>query len=144
MRLLSVLTLSLAAAATAAMAAPPAPPAPNHPILGIWMLTLPDGSCSEIYRFRGEGTTLVTSAGEVLESEFTIPAKPSAKGYYRLDDKVIKDNGKADCIGAVTKPGVKMTHFVLFHPSGALFVLCADESANACIGPFRRLEGKET
>ncbi len=144
MRMLSVLTLSLAALAPVAMAAPLTPPAANHPILGIWMLTLPDGSCSEIYRFRGDGTTLVTSAEEVSESEFTIPATPSAKGYYRLDDRIVKDNGKADCIGAITKPGIKMTHFVMFHPSGALFLLCQDESSDTCIGPFRRLQGQET
>lgn len=140
MRLLPAVVLSLAALAPAAMAAPPAP---NHPILGIWKLTLPDGSCSEIYRFRGDGTTLVTSAAEISESEYTIPAQPSAKGYYRLDDKVVKDNGKADCIGGITKPGSQITHFVLFHPSGSLFVMCADESPEACIGPFRRMMGQE-
>ena len=141
MRLLSALVLSLAALAPRAMAAPPAP---GHPILGIWKLTLPDGSCSETYRFRADGTTLVTSAAEISESVYTIPAQPSARGYYKLDDKVVKDNGKADCIGAITKPGSQMTHFVLFHPSGSLFVMCADESPESCIGPFRRLLGQET
>lgn len=121
-----------------------APPAADHPILGIWRLTLPDGSCSETYRFRGDGTTLVTSAEEISESEFIIPAKPSAKGFYKLEDRLVKDNGKKDCSGQIMKAGAKATHFVHFHPSGAMFVMCAAESLDACIGPFKRIAGQET
>lgn len=121
-----------------------APPAASHPILGIWKLTLPDGGCSEVYRFRGDGTTLVTSAKEISESEFSVPAEPSVKGFYKLDDKVVKDNGKKDCAGSVTKIGSKVTHFVHFHPSGTFFLMCAAESLDACIGPFRRMQGQET
>ncbi|MES2018118.1 MAG: hypothetical protein V4484_16645 [Pseudomonadota bacterium] len=141
MRTLTALMLSLALLAPPAMAAPPPS---SHPILGIWRLTLPDNSCSETYRFRGDGTSLVTSNEEVSESEFIIPATPSAKGFYRLDDKVVKDNGKLDCSGAITKIGSKVTHFVYFHPSGLLFVMCSAESLDACIGPFRRMHGQET
>jgi hypothetical protein len=140
--MLTGLVLSLAILAGAPATA--APPTSTHPILGIWVLTLPDGSCSEIYRFRGDGTSLVTSNEEISESEFSIPAQPSAKGFYRLDDKVIKDNGKQDCTGSVTKIGSKVTHFVQFHPSGSLFVMCVAESLDACIGPFRRMRGQET
>ena len=119
-----------------------APPA-NHPIVGIWKLSLPDLSCSETYRFRPDGTTLVTSAEEVSESEYRIPAKPSAKGFYRLEDRIIKDNGKKDCSGAIIKAGTTATNFIRFHPSGALFLMCADESMNTCIGPFERVRGEE-
>ena len=141
MRLLTGVILSLAMLAPVASAAPPAA---DHPILGIWQLTLPDGSCSETYRFRGDGTTLVTSAEEISQSEFNIPAQPSAKGFYRLDDRLVKDNGKKDCIGQVMKVGTKATHFVQFHPSGSLFVMCVAESLDACIGPFRRMPAQET
>ncbi|HEY0062155.1 MAG TPA: hypothetical protein VGC21_08540 [Telluria sp.] len=141
MRLPTVLTLSLALLAPAAFAAPPAN---DHPILGIWLLSLPDGSCSEIYRFRGDGTTFVTSADEVSESEFVIPASPSAKGFYKLEDRIVKDNGKKDCVGGITKIGTRATHFVQFHPSGTLFVMCQQESLDACIGPFLRMPGRDT
>lgn len=141
MQLPIALALTLALLAPSAMAAPPAA---NHPILGIWKLTLPDGSCSEIYRFRGDGTSLVTSAEEISESEFNIPAEPSAKGFYKLEDRIVKDNGKKDCSGEIMKIGARVTHFVHFHPSGALFLMCADESLDACIGPFRRMQGQET
>ena len=122
-----------------AAAAPPA----DHPILGIWRLSIPELGCSETYRFRGDGTTLVTSAEEVSESEFKIPDKPSAKGFYRLDDRVTKDNGKKDCSGAIMKVGTRATNFIRFHPSGALFLMCADESMESCIGPFERVQGEE-
>jgi hypothetical protein len=134
--LTGALLISMSAGAQAA-------PPPDHPILGIWKLSLPDLGCSETYRFRGDGTTLVTSAEEVSESEFRIPAKPSAKGFYRLDDRVVKDNGKKDCAGAIMKPGTTATNFIRFHPSGALFLMCADETMNTCIGPFERVKGEE-
>ncbi|MGI4844473.1 MAG: hypothetical protein ACRYF7_14270 [Janthinobacterium lividum] len=135
----ALFSIALSAVPSAAQAAPPA----DHPILGIWKLSLPDLGCSETYRFRGDGTTLVTSAEEVSESEFRIPAKPSAKGFYRLDDRVVKDNGKKDCAGAIMKPGTTATNYIRFHPSGALFLMCADESMNTCIGPFERVQGEE-
>jgi hypothetical protein len=144
MRITTGLVLSLALIVPDVASAAPSPPAASHPILGIWKLTLPDGSCSEIYRFRGDGTTLVTSAEEVTESEFAIPDTPSPKGFYRLDDRVVKDNGKKDCVGEVMKPGSKATNYIHFHPSGTLFIMCAAESLDACIGPFRRVQGQDT
>lgn len=133
---------SLLAAAPAVQSAPPAPAA-SHPILGIWKLSLPDLGCSETYRFRGDGTTLVTSAEEVSESEYRIPDKPSAKGFYKLEDRIVKDNGKKDCSGAIMKVGTRAINFVRFHPSGTLFLMCSDETMQACIGPFERIEGEE-
>ena len=140
MRTLTIAILSLVIAASVQAA----PPAASHPILGIWRLTLPDGSCSETYRFRGDGTTLVTSAEEISESEFDIPAKPSAKGFYRLTDRIVKDNGKKDCSGEIMKVGTKATNFIQFHPSGGMFVMCIRESLDACIGPFERVPGQGT
>jgi hypothetical protein len=131
--------LSLALLAQSTMAAPPAS---NHPILGIWMLTMPDGSCSETYRFRGDGTTLVSSAEEISESEFAIAAEPSETGFYKLEDRNIKGNGKKDCSGNIMKTGGKVTHFLQFHPSGNMFIMCVEETLDACIGPFRRMPGE--
>lgn len=141
MRTLNGLILSLLIAAGAASAAPPAP---SHPILGIWRLTLPDGSCSETYRFRGDGTTLVTSAEEVSESRFDIPPEPGASGFYELKDTIVKVNGKKDCSGAVMSTRPTVTHYIQFHPSGKLFLMCMHESLDACIGPFERVEGQGT
>ena len=142
----SALSLALLAGAATGGAgvAHAAAPSATHPILGIWRLTLPDGSCSETYRFRGDGTSLVTSAEEVSESEFVIPAEPSARGFYKLEDKIVKDNGKKDCSGAIMKVGTKATNYVQIHPSGALFLMCAKETLDQCIGPFERVPGQGT
>jgi len=134
--------LAALALAQPASAAPPKPPSPAHPLLGIWVLHLPDANCAETYHFRGDGSTLVKSALEVGESEFTVSEAPSANGYYRLDDRVVKDNGKPDCSGNVTKVGARATNYLRFHPSGQRFVMCRDESMQACIGPFDRVPGE--
>jgi len=142
----SLLLLSLLGAAMPALAQPtrgPHGPASDHPILGIWRLAVPDTGCLETYRFRADGTTLVTSAAEISESVYTIPNQPDPEGFYRLTDRITKDNGKPDCSGNVMKPGANATHFVRFHPSGKLFLLCAEASINACIGPFTRVRGEE-
>ena len=82
-------------------------------------------------------------AAEISESVYTIPNEPDAEGFYRLTDHVTRDNGKPDCSGNAMKPGAHATHFVRFHPSGTLFVLCAEASIEACIGPFTRVRGEE-
>lgn len=130
----------LALAGHAAHAAGPLPRA-NHPLLGIWRLELPQIGCYETYHFRADGTSLVTSADEVSESEYQVMDKPSAQGFYRLEDHIIKDNGKKDCAGEITKPGAKAVNYLRFHPSNSLFLMCADESMKTCIGPFERVEG---
>jgi hypothetical protein len=141
MRMFTALLVGSLLAVQGASAGPPEP-APNHPILGIWVLSLPEIGCSETYHFRGDGTSLVTSAQEVSETEFQIPPTPSEKGFYKLEDRIVKDNGKKDCAGVVTKVGTRATNFVRFHPSGALFLMCADESMQSCIGPFERVAGQ--
>lgn len=143
MRTLIGLFMFLALGTGCAAAAPAQPPR-NSPILGIWKLSLPEMGCFEVYRFRGDGTSLVTSAEEVSESEFKIPARPSAKGFYKLEDKIVKDNGKKDCAGEVMKVGTRATNYVRFHPSGVLFLMCANETMDACIGPFERVLGEGT
>jgi hypothetical protein len=119
-----------------------AAPSASHPVLGIWVLAIPQLGCSETYHFRGDGTTLVKSAQEISESTFTISEQPSTRGYYKMEDRVVKDNGKQDCAGAVTKVGARATNFLRFHPAGTTFVMCRDESLQACIGPFQRLPGE--
>jgi hypothetical protein len=140
--LAGMLLLSFVAVVPPAQAAPPAPAA-NHPILGIWRLALPELHCVETYRFRSDGTTLVTSKEEISESEYSIPDRPSAKGFYKLEDRIVKDNGKQDCSGEIIEVGTQATNFLRFHPSGALFLMCSDETMEACIGPFERVEGEE-
>ena len=126
--------------ATVALAAPDAPRA-GHPILGIWELRVPDSTCTETYRFRGDGTSLVTSRLEVSESEYHVPAQPDAKGFYVLDDRVVKNNGKQDCTGETVKVGAAVRNYLRFHPSGNMFLMCFQESMGSCIGPFRRVQG---
>lgn len=138
--LATALAASLVASAAAlATPAPSVMPPASHPLLGIWVLSIPQLGCSETYHFRGDGTTLVTSADEVSESEFTVAAKPSAKGYYKLEDRIVKDNGKRDCSGEIMQVDTRATNYLRFHPSGALFVMCREESMEACIGPFERM-----
>ena len=123
--------------------AAPAGVAADHPIIGIWRLDVPDTDCAETYRFRADGTSFVTSAAEVSESVFTIPAQPDKQGFYRLQDRITKDNGKPDCSGNVMKPGAQVINFIQFHPSRTLFLMCADQTMQTCIGPFRRVRGEE-
>jgi hypothetical protein len=120
-----------------------APPAANHPIVGVWRLSLDGGMCFETYRFRDDGTSLVTSAHEVSESAFAIGATPSARGFYKLEDRIVKDNGKPDCAGEVMKVGTRATNYVQFHPSGDMFLMCASEALDVCIGPFQRIKGEQ-
>jgi hypothetical protein len=113
----------------------------DHPIIGTWRITLPDGSCSETYRIRADGTTLVFSHEEVAESTFVITDQPDKNGFYKEVDTIVKDNGKHDCTGEITKPGRAVTNYLQFHPSGDMFLMCVERSLDRCIGPFVRVKG---
>jgi hypothetical protein len=117
--------------------------APDHPFVGTWKITLSlsNGTCDEIYSVRVDGTTLVTSAEEVGESEYKISEGPSEKGFYRWIDTVTKSNGKKDCLGQITPVGDVATNYIVFHPSGDMFLICIEESLDRCVGPFVRQKG---
>lgn len=123
---------------------PPHRPKTNHPILGTWVFSVPDMDCEETYYVRQDGTTLVTSGSEVAESVFEIDDEASAKGFFRNTDRIVKDNGKPDCAGNITKVGTEVTNYIRFHPSGNMMIICREESLEACFGPLYRLGGESS
>jgi hypothetical protein len=127
----------------AGFAAPPTPVRADHPLLGAWQYTKRDDSCAETYRLDRTGTSLVTSAEEVAETRFTLSDQPSAKGYYKWVDTMVKDNGKKDCWGQVTKVLKTTTNYILMNPAGNRFIMCSSEDGRQCIGPFVKVEGGE-
>jgi len=133
--ILSIVTLLASGNALAAGTLPP-----NHPILGTWQLDVPGTECSEIYHYFPNGTTLVTSGEEVAQSEYEIAPTPSLKGFYKITDKLVKDNGKKDCVGQITPVGDTSVRYIFFHPSGDMYLLCEDESLKSCFGPVKRVE----
>jgi hypothetical protein len=138
------LAIGIAMLQSAAKAAPPHRPKTNHPILGTWVFAVPDTDCEETYYVRQDGTTLVTSGAEVAESVFEVDDEASEKGFYRNTDRIVKDNGKPDCAGNVTKVGTEVTNYIHFHPSGNMMIICRDESLDACFGPLYRLGGESS
>lgn len=143
MKLFPRLALACAAALAAACAGA-APVRADHPIVGTWRFVLPDRSCHEVYRIRADGTALITSAAEVAETEFDIADQPDAEGFYKSSDKIVKDNGKMDCSGQVTEVGRSVASFIVFHPSGNMFLMCMERSMQSCMGPFVRVRGSDT
>ena len=115
----------------------------NHPIVGTWRFTLPDGSCNETYRFRADGTSVVTSGEEVAESEYHVAEQPSRAGFYEWVDTIVKDNGKKDCSGQITDVGRKTTNYIRFDPQGQRFVVCRAENLQTCFGPLRKVGGED-
>jgi hypothetical protein len=133
---LATLPVSVIAAGTARIA-------PSHPLVGVWQFALPDGSCTETYLIRADGTTTVQSGEEHSESTFEISARPSAKGFYKWTDRVVRSNGKPDCGGSKTPVGTQSTLYVRMNPDSDVMILCADETLDRCIGPLVRMEGEK-
>ena len=116
------------------------PVANSHPIVGTWKATvnLPAGHCDEIYSIRPDGTTRASSAEELSESDYEISDEPDENGFYKWVDTVTKTNGKPDCAGSPTPLGDVATTYVIFHPSGDMFLVCVEQSLDRCIGPYVR------
>ena len=135
---------ALLAVALLAQAAQAATPRRDHPLLGTWKIQVPGGSCVETYLFKPDGTTLVTSAREVSIGEFEVSDQPGDSGFYRLRDRIVRNNAQPDCMGTVSPPGSEVQRFLRFDPSGRLFLMCDAENLEACIGPFESDEGEAT
>lgn len=143
--LLIALACSSAAVLAASAEAPvvPAPLRPDHPMLAAWAITKSDDGCAETYRFDRSGHSLITSADEVAQSNFTLSDQPTAKGYYKWVDTLVKDNGRKDCWGQVTKPGKTTTRWIMMNPAKDRFIVCTAEDGRQCFGPFVKVEGGE-
>ncbi len=110
----------------------------NHPILGIWKWTTPIAGCSELYNFKANNRFGFSSGAELGESRYTIAAEPSAKGFYRLENTIIKDNGLGDCRGLISEVGAKSILFLRFNPKATELKMCPSESEDGCFGPLKR------
>ena len=80
----------------------------------------------------------VTSGAQKAESEFVISLQPSAKGFYEWVDKIVKDNGKPDCMGSIMEVGHIATNYIRLDTTGTKFLMCEIEDFTSCIGPFVR------
>jgi cytochrome b involved in lipid metabolism len=113
----------------------------EHPLVGDWRIDVSGTNCHEIYSVRADGTMRVTSGSQQAESEFEISSHPSASGFYKWVDKIVKDNGRPDCMGEIMEVGHVATNFIRLHPTGTKFLMCEAEDINTCIGPFVRENG---
>lgn len=110
----------------------------GHPIIGVWRIDV-DG-CTETYDFLPDGTRHVTSGMEIAESVYTISDIPLESGFYKIQDKIIKDNGKPDCLGkASDMTGHSIELFVQFSSTMDEVVFCFEESIDTCFGPFQKM-----
>ncbi|MBC3862772.1 hypothetical protein H8K32_11720 [Undibacterium jejuense] len=112
----------------------------DHPLVGAWKIELPEFACYEVYNLRANGTKRTISGREVSESVFRISDYPSARGFYKWIDKIVKHNGQADCTGDKSPIGDIAINYILLHPDGTQFLLCSEENLHECVGPFIRQE----
>jgi len=115
--------------------------ASTHRLYGKWTWTYSKNNCTEVYDYRPDNTSVVTSGEEMGESRFTISDKPDLNGFYRMTDEVTKSNGRTGCDGSPggTPAGHTVTIYMLFHPTKEEMLICQEPSLNTCFGPLRRI-----
>ena len=113
----------------------------THRLYGKWAWTYSKNNCTEVYEYRSDNTSVVTSGEEVGESRFTITDKPDLNGFYRMTDVVTKSNGHPGCDGEPggSPVGDTATIYIIFHPSKDEILMCQEPSLNACFGPLRHI-----
>lgn len=136
----TVVAFSACFMATSALAVS-TPSLAQHPLYGKWEWTYAKNNCTEVYNYRQDNTSVVTSGEERGESRFTISDKPDLNGFYRMTDVVTKSNGRTGCDGEPggTPVGDSATIYILFSPTKTELVICQEPSLNACMGPLRRI-----
>lgn len=111
-----------------------------HPLYGKWEWTYAKNNCTEVYDYRSDNTSVITSGEEQAESRFTISEKHDLNGFCRMKDVTTKSNGRTGCDGEPggTPVGDTATMYIFFHPKKKEMVICQEPSFNACMGPLRR------
>jgi hypothetical protein len=139
--MVAMLTLGFGAPA-AAQAVKPAPraPAAGHPLLGTWSWQLFNSRCVETYQYRPDGTLLSTSGESVNEWTYEVSPEADGKGFYKIVETSLRQNGKKDCSGdVVDKDGDIQVRYIQFSPARDLFLACQSASLSACFGPLLRV-----
>gem|GEM_PF-1041608 len=109
----------------------------GHPIIGVWNFEI--NGCFETYEFLPDGTRNVTSNQELVKAAYTVSDKMSERGFYKLTDEVLENNGKADCLGSTNDmTGDIVELYIAFNPRMDQFIFCAQESFDKCFGPFQK------
>lgn len=107
-------------------------------ITGTWTFT--ENKCTDIYRFRSDGTFSSKSGDETLDgkyvSERMLAGDPTRLKVVR---SIAKDNLGKDCTGSTKDNGGKSdTRYVRFDSSGNELMVCSTPAVNHCFGPLIR------
>lgn len=113
----------------------------GHVMIGTWKIDVPGTDCFEMYDIRADGTMQVTSAGQVVRTEYALAETRTAEGFYRWTDFIVEENGMPDCLGNMVSKGGSATHFITVHHSSDQFLMCQQANLQTCIGPFVREKG---
>lgn len=135
---LACIALCFASFTLPASAADTAPP---HPIVGTWSWQLFGGKCLETLQYRADGVMLSTSGDAVTEWRYTLSASPGTKGFYKMTETSVRQNGKKDCSGdVVDEAGTDAEKFIQLSPAKDRLLVCKTESLTACYGPLQRVQ----
>ncbi len=98
----------------------------QHPLYGKWAWTYTKNNCTEVYDYRPDNTSVVTSGEEIGESHFTVGGKPDLNGFYRMMDVVTKRNDCTGCDGGPggTPIGDTVTFYIFFHLTKSEMIIC--------------------
>lgn len=110
----------------------------DHPLVGRWRVDLPGTNCFEMYQIGADGSTKVSSGRQEAEAVLDLALTQSPKGFYKWVEKVVKENGKLDCLGQRVAVGSVATNYIILNAPSSEFLMCQAEDINTCVGPFVR------
>lgn len=114
--------------------------AADNPLLGTWEWVNIKNSCREVYIFGTEGSSHITSGDETSTAHYQIADRPDSHGYYAVTLSILEDHGGMDCGESVeNNSGERYQKYLMFHPTGNLYVSCDTPDPSSCVGPFKRL-----
>ena len=108
-------------------------------LVGTWEWTRKKNNCVEQYTFRADGTALVKSGDERIESTYRLAWSAEPNGRYKLALSTVQDSGGRGCADTVEDASVRRNLlFVLFGGSRETMIMCHSLDGADCIGPLKR------
>ena len=107
-------------------------------LLGTWHLEV--GSCTETYRFAGDGRFEGSSGTEQLTGRYTAERLDGTVAVARIIQTIETDNLGTDCFGsAINTAGRSAALHVVLDASVTRMWLCLSATGERCIGPMTRV-----
>ncbi len=111
----------------------------KSPIVGTWKWTREVNNCTEIYKYKNNGTIHLISGDEITTVKYKLISPALPYNRYKLIGTITSDNGGMDCADSNEDgTGTIYEVWIEFNIEKDEHMVCSSEGGTECMGPLFR------